>query len=138
MLRFVFVNLTGKQLASALKALGDPLRLRAARLLADRNERELCNCEFVDALEESQPNVSRCLKALSAAGLVTERREGKWVYYRLAADHAVVVGLREVLACLKDEVYRADDRRLRDRLRLRRKGRCVLGVQKTHLLSACA
>ena len=44
----------------------------------------LCVCELVSALEESQPKVSRHLAMLRESGLLIDRREGKWIYYRLS------------------------------------------------------
>ncbi|MNV71655.1 HTH-type transcriptional repressor AseR [compost metagenome] len=41
-------------------------------------------CELVSALEESQPKVSRHLAMLRESGLLIDRREGKWIYYRLS------------------------------------------------------
>lgn len=52
---------------------------------------ELCVCHIVSALELSQPNASRQLGILKAAGIVDSRRDGTWVYYHLTeqADEAV-------------------------------------------------
>ena len=68
--------------ARFLKCLGDETRL-ALTLLIHR-EGELCVCEMTHALEESQPKVSRHLAQLRACGVLNDRREGQWVYYRLA------------------------------------------------------
>jgi len=62
------------------RALGDETRLRIIALLAHG---ELCVCHLQDALELPQPTVSRQLSILRAAGIVDDRREGTWVYYRL-------------------------------------------------------
>ena len=63
------------------KALGDETRLRIVALLSHG---ELCVCHLEEALSLSQPNISRHLSVLRAAGVVEPRREGTWVYYRLA------------------------------------------------------
>src|SRR5438128_92760 len=63
------------------KALGDENRLRIVALLSHG---ELCVCHVEAALGLSQPNVSRQLAILRNAGVVEPRREGNWVYYRLA------------------------------------------------------
>jgi ArsR family transcriptional regulator len=63
------------------KALGDETRLRIVALLSHG---ELCVCHLQEALGLSQPHVSRHLAVLRAAGVVEDRRERKWVYYRLA------------------------------------------------------
>lgn len=63
------------------KALADDTRLRA--LLLIRAEGELCVCELVAALDLSQPKISRHLAQLRTLGLLADRRQGPWVYYRL-------------------------------------------------------
>ena len=62
------------------RALSDETRIRMVALLGHG---ELCVCHIEHALEMSQPNVSRHLGILRAAGIVDARREGSWVYYRL-------------------------------------------------------
>jgi ArsR family transcriptional regulator len=63
------------------RALSDPTRLRAALLLA--LEGELCVCELTQALQVSQPKMSRHLAVLRESGLVRDRRRGTWIHYRL-------------------------------------------------------
>jgi ArsR family transcriptional regulator len=46
-------------------------------------EEELCVCELTCALDQSQPKVSRYLAQLRTCGLLADRRQGQWVYYRL-------------------------------------------------------
>lgn len=65
-------------------ALADPTRLRCLLLLAA--EGELCVCEFTHALGESQPKISRHLATLRATGIVSDRREGLWIHYRINPD----------------------------------------------------
>lgn len=60
--------------------LSDKTRLRILLLL---REHELCVCEIFAALDMSQPRVSRQLGILKQARLIKDRREGKWVYYKL-------------------------------------------------------
>lgn len=64
------------------KCLGDETRLMLTLLI--RREGELCVCEMTHALDESQPKVSRHLAQLRTCGLLSDRREGQWVYYRIA------------------------------------------------------
>jgi ArsR family transcriptional regulator len=64
------------------KALADETRVRIVALLGPG---ELCVCELQEVLDLPQPTVSRHLALLRAAGLVQDRREGNWVYYRLRA-----------------------------------------------------
>ncbi|MBM7060113.1 metalloregulator ArsR/SmtB family transcription factor [Pseudomonas sp. UL073] len=63
------------------KCLSDETRVRAALLIA--REGELCVCELVCALGDSQPKISRHLAQLRACGLLLDRRQGQWVYYQL-------------------------------------------------------
>ena len=56
-------------------------RLRA--LLLIQQERELCVCELPEALDLSQPKISRHLAQLRKAGLLLTRRDSQWVYYRI-------------------------------------------------------
>jgi ArsR family transcriptional regulator len=120
---------------STFKALAEPTRLRIVALLL-RAQKELCVCEFVDALEEPQYHVSRSLKILQAAGLLVERPEGKWVYYALspAADDFQKL-LLQAIAALPAKTLDKDQRELARRLKLREGGKCLSGVRKIHLLS---
>ncbi len=72
------MNLTADQL---FKILSDLTRLRVLLLLS--REGELCVCELTHALDEIQPKISRHLGLLREAGLVLDRRQGQWIYYRL-------------------------------------------------------
>ena len=63
------------------KALADETRLRILRLLEIR---EMCVCEVMVALGLTQPTASHHLGLLENAGLVKDRKEGKWVFYSIA------------------------------------------------------
>jgi ArsR family transcriptional regulator len=63
------------------KSLADETRVRAILLIA--NQGELCVCELMCALDDSQPKISRHLAQLRSNGLLLDRRQGQWVYYRL-------------------------------------------------------
>ncbi|MDU9402911.1 metalloregulator ArsR/SmtB family transcription factor [Pseudomonas sp. zfem004] len=63
------------------KSLADETRARATLLIAQLGE--LCVCELVCALDDSQPKISRHLAQLRSSGLLLDRRQGQWVYYRL-------------------------------------------------------
>jgi ArsR family transcriptional regulator len=62
-------------------ALADRTRLRLLNLM---NGREVCVCYFVEILKQSQPKISRHLAYLRNAGIVSARREGKWMHYSIA------------------------------------------------------
>jgi ArsR family transcriptional regulator len=74
------------KLASVHKALADETRLQMLALLLEQPE--LCVCHFERTLEISQSKASRHLRYLLNAGLLSDRREGVWMHYRLADDMA--------------------------------------------------
>ena len=79
------------------RALADETRLRCVNLVL--REGELCVCKLTYALGLTQPKISRHLATLRASGLLVDRREGLWVYYRVAAGlPAWAVSLLEVTA----------------------------------------
>lgn len=67
--------------ADVFKSLADETRARATLLIAHQGE--LCVCELMCALNDSQPKISRHLGQLRSSGLLLDRRQGQWVYYRL-------------------------------------------------------
>ena len=71
-------------LASAMKALADPARLRLLSMIAAHEDGEACVCDLTEPLGLSQPTVSHHLKVLSAAGFLTRTKRGTWAYYRIA------------------------------------------------------
>jgi ArsR family transcriptional regulator len=91
------------------KALADRTRLRLIGLIGDS---EVCVCFLVVILKISQPKISRHLAYLRRAGMVTARREGKWMHYRLTAppdEHAARI-FREVRAALSEHPELQRDR----------------------------
>ena len=81
-----------KQLETLFKALADATRLRILRLLMAG---EVCVCDIHDTLKIPQAKASRHLAYLRRAGLVTTRREGLWVHYRLARSADPVIATIE-------------------------------------------
>ncbi|MFA5516649.1 MAG: metalloregulator ArsR/SmtB family transcription factor [Desulfuromonadales bacterium] len=71
-----------KNLARTFKAISDETRLRILALLT---RGELCVCDLMAILDLPQSTVSRHLATLRHAGLVEDRRQGLWMFYRLAA-----------------------------------------------------
>lgn len=68
-------------LDEVLMALAHPTRREALRMLG--GGREICLCEFIDRLGVAQPNMSRHMSVLRRVELVTDRRDARWVRYRL-------------------------------------------------------
>ncbi|WP_436857161.1 metalloregulator ArsR/SmtB family transcription factor [Citrobacter tructae] len=64
------------------KILSDETRLAILMLL--RESGEMCVCDICGATAESQPKISRHMAILREAGLVLDRRAGKWIHYRLS------------------------------------------------------
>jgi ArsR family transcriptional regulator len=75
-----------QRLATAFKALGDPVRLRLLGLLLTAEGGKVCACDLVDPLERSQPTVSHHLKVLREAGLVSAERRGTNIWYAARAE----------------------------------------------------
>lgn len=71
-----------RSLSNLFKALSDETRLQMLGLLL--KEGELCVCDFVEVLEITQSKASRHLRHLVNAGLLDDRREAIWVYFRIA------------------------------------------------------
>jgi ArsR family transcriptional regulator len=69
-------------------ALSDRTRLRLLNLIADG---EVCVCFFIEVLDQPQPTISRHLAYLRKAGLVADRREGKWIHYRVIPPASPVI-----------------------------------------------
>jgi len=69
--------------ASLFKVLAEPLRLRLAVLLASQGE--VCVCHLAQALNEPDFKISKHLGVMRAAGMVEVRRQGTWMYYKMAA-----------------------------------------------------
>lgn len=121
------------QLETLYKGLADTIRLRILALLAGG---EVCVCHIHDALRLPQPTVSRHLAYLRRAGLVDTRRDGVWIYYRVARpeDEAIRAALDAALHAVGHVgAGRSDRVRLEKRAVRPEAGRLQLPV-----LSCCA
>jgi len=88
-------------LENLFSALADRTRLRLINLIGDS---EVCVCFLVEILKINQPKISRHLAYLRRARVVTARREGKWMHYRLTEppdEHAARI-FREVRTSLSE------------------------------------
>ncbi|MFN4092587.1 MAG: ArsR/SmtB family transcription factor [Brevundimonas sp.] len=105
------MNWTADQTVEALRAAGEPTRLRVLSLLAAE---ELSVMELSRILDQSQPRVSRHLKLMADAGLIERFPDGARVFYRLSHDLPARTLIDTVLDLLDDEAGAADHRRLED------------------------
>jgi ArsR family transcriptional regulator len=94
------------------KALADKTRLRLLNLMGTD---EVCVCFFVEILKTNQPKISRHLAYLRRSGIVTTRRDGPWMHYRIAkpSDPDAAKVLNDTLTWLAN-----DGEMQRDRARL--------------------
>ena len=89
-------------------ALADKTRLRLLNLM---REDEVCVCFFTEALGESQPKISRHLSYLRSAGIVSTRRDGKWIHYRIEQPDSSFAAeiLRDTLEWLASQTEMQND-----------------------------
>ena len=76
---------TEKKTAGLFKALGDENRIRILKLLQSG---EKCACVLLDDLHITQPTLSHHMKILCDSGIVTGRKEGKWMHYSISQEGA--------------------------------------------------
>jgi ArsR family transcriptional regulator, arsenate/arsenite/antimonite-responsive transcriptional repressor len=94
------------------KAVADPSRARIVKLLEGG---ELCVCQITTVLNLAPATVSKHLAALKTAGLLQQRRDGKWVFYRLAGrafNPYAAPFLALLRASLEDDPTVSEDRRV--------------------------
>lgn len=103
------------EIENLFKALADRTRLRLINLIGDS---EVCVCFLVEIVKTSQPKISRHLAYMRRAQIVTARREGKWMHYRLTDppdEHAARI-FREVRASLSEHPELQLDRKKLERV----------------------
>lgn len=111
----------------ALKAISDSNRLRLFWLLVHIDER-ICVAEAMDVLGETHYNVSRNLKILQKADLVTAHKEGKWVFYTLNREgSAFRMKILELVNSIPEQELKTEIKKCQLRLALREEGQCVVG-----------
>jgi ArsR family transcriptional regulator len=89
-------------------ALADPTRLRLLNLM---DGREVCVCYFVEILKQGQPKISRHLAYLRNVGIVTARRDGRWMHYSIERpdDNRALTILDATLAAIKNDQLMRND-----------------------------
>jgi ArsR family transcriptional regulator len=83
---------SAQRLATVLKVIADPTRLRLLSLVAGKPDGEACICDLTAPVALSQPTVSHHMKVLVDAGLLEREQRGKWAYYRLVPGTLDAVG----------------------------------------------
>ena len=82
------MELCEKKIAGVFKALADENRIRILKLLQSG---EKCACVLLDDLHITQPTLSHHMKILCDSGIVTGRKDGKWMHYSISNEGAEVV-----------------------------------------------
>ncbi len=114
-----------REFLNVTKAVSDETRVRVLMFLRPG---ELCVCEIVELLELAPSTVSKHMSILTQAGLVEQRKSGRWHYYRLAENGGA--DARQVLewmasALEKSPVIREDAKRLKALLKRNAQACCV-------------
>jgi ArsR family transcriptional regulator len=121
------------EMETLFKALADATRLRILGLLLTG---EVCVCHIHESLKIPQPKASRHLAYLRRSGLVTSRRDGLWIHYRLAApSDPVVAAISEAVrhGLTHMDVVRRDAERLQ-----KKTGCCLPSPDHASGLSCCS
>jgi len=107
------------------KTLSDETRLNLVLLLREKGE--LCVCELTSILREAQPKISRHLALLRDNGLLIDRRDGKWIHYRLSphmpAWAAAVI--EQAYLCKRGEILQLSQQTERDNVTTNGKPVCI-------------
>lgn len=125
--RYVFRPVN--ELVQMAKAFADPTRVR---ILAALRAQELCVCELCDVLGIGQSTLSTHLQVIRESGLVTTRKEGKWVYYSSAADKKSLIDAVFAFfsrGVARDQAISQDAIRLEKRMEEREGGSCCRGFE---------
>ncbi len=124
------MHVIGVDSKNLFQAMADFTRIRILRLLVTTLE-EICLCELVDSLDEPQYNLSKHLKILRQAGILTATKEGRWVYHGLVTKTPHIENLYELIRALPDpnKTFAFDLRRFANRKPLRDGGRCRTDIQ---------
>lgn len=109
------------------KALSDETRIRILKLL---EKGELCVCNIVAALDMIQPKVSFHLSVLKEAGLVKDRKQGKWVHYCIDdSDMLRRLLILSILERIDENIIMEDMKRLKKFLKHKKDKRDILTVK---------
>lgn len=113
-----------KDLVSRFKALGETNRFRICMMLL---EKPLCVCELLSVLEIAGGTLSNHLKILKNAGLIDQRKDGKWVEYFIADEKAMKF-LRDAASFAEDDEQLIADRKI---IKVSTRESCTTGTCST-------
>ena len=111
------------------KALSDLTRLKIMWLLLSIDSK-ISVSEIIDVLEENQYNVSKHLRILKNAGLIYEKKEGKWSFYHYrSSSDSFDKAVKETVLTIPKELMLDEATRCQKRLSMRVDGKCVVGSE---------
>ena len=100
-----------KRMEMILKAISDETRLKVVSYLSQDS---FCGCELVGLLHMTQPAVSQHLKRLREAGITSEEKKGRWVYYSLNKQHEMYPFIMHLVSLLPSPAVVAEKRMICD------------------------
>lgn len=74
------------EVASILKALADPIRVRLVSVISTSPTGEICACDLPELFARSQPTMSHHLSILTKAGILEREQRGKWAWFRVVPE----------------------------------------------------
>ncbi|MCX7749129.1 MAG: metalloregulator ArsR/SmtB family transcription factor [Clostridia bacterium] len=111
------------------KALSDMTRLKIMWLLLSIDSK-ISVSEIIDVLEENQYNVSKHLRILKNAGLIYEKKEGKWTFYHYRTrNEKFDTEIRKTVLTIPKELMVEEVSRCQKRLSMRVDGKCIVGAE---------
>jgi ArsR family transcriptional regulator len=114
------------ELLNIFKALSDETRLRIIKLL---EHGELCVCDIVAAFDMVQPKVSFHLGVLKKAGLVKDRKQGKWMHYRIDdSDMFKRFLILSIMERIPEDKLKEDKKRLEKFLKNKTEGTQIISI----------
>ncbi|HOV15844.1 MAG TPA: metalloregulator ArsR/SmtB family transcription factor [Spirochaetota bacterium] len=112
-----------------LKCLSDETRIRILKIIIEGNQ-ELCVCEIVDALQIPFYTISKHIKELKNAKILSETKDGKFVMYSLIKEKDdFLEKIINLINSIPNKIFKNDLDLLRKRLSLRDNGKCVVGMK---------
>lgn len=115
-----------KELLNIFKALSDETRLRIMKLL---EHGEICVCDIVAAFDMIQPKVSFHLGVLKKAGLVKDRKQGKWMHYRIDdSDMFKRFLILSIMERIPEDKPKEDKKRLEKFLKNKTEGTQIISI----------